>query len=52
MPGPNSSPNGTQRETGQMIPAKLAARIAAYEVEQAANRNPKTKSHKPGSQKK
>lgn len=50
MPGPNSTPNGTKRDTEQYVPAKLAARIAQWQIEQTG-RAPKTKHHKPGSQK-
>lgn len=51
MPGPNSKPNGVHRDARQMIPPKLAARIADWEKAQAENRNTKLKYHKPGSQK-
>jgi hypothetical protein len=51
MPGPNSTPKGVKRDTEQLIPPKLAARIAAWEAE--SNGKPsKTKMHKPGSQSK
>lgn len=49
MPGPNSTPNGTLRNTQQYVPKKLAARIAAWEAEQG--KPGKSQSHKPGSQK-
>ena len=50
MPGPNSTPNGTIRNTKQLIPAKLAARIAEWERDKTG-RPFKTAMHKPGSQK-
>jgi len=52
MPGPNSKPNGTLRKTKQWIPPGLAERIAAWEALQTSKNQPKSKHHKPGSQKK
>jgi hypothetical protein len=52
MPGPNSRPNGTKRDTEQLIPPKLAARIAEWEKQGGEHpAKSKTKHHKPGSQK-
>lgn len=52
MPGPNSRPNGTVRHTSQMVPKGLADRIASWEKTEQSKPTPKTKHHKPGSQKK
>lgn len=51
MPGPNSTPNPQRkRTTVQLVPPKLAARIASYELSMQSKPTP-TGFRKPGSQK-